>query len=173
MHRYTEKEEIHENIEINENVELEYEIKLPQFLIDFSNKTNQNEDKPVDQIMSIQSEIEEIEEIIEEFDEEDLLMEEKRNKEKKPQKENTISKNNLNIAISTPTPTPNNDNLTLIDHNISDSIDEESNIKEEQNVVFNKESEEEKIYNTKLNQYKSLFNEGKFNELEELIINSK
>ncbi len=29
-----------ENIEINENIELEYEIRLPQFLIDFSNSTN-------------------------------------------------------------------------------------------------------------------------------------
>ena len=120
--------------------------------------------------MTIQSEIEEIEEIIEEFDEEDLLMEEKRNNEKKPQKENTISKNNLNTPISTPTPTPNNDNLTLIDHNISDSIDEESNInKIEQNAVFNKESEEEKIYKKRINEYKSLFNEGRINELEELI----
>ena len=29
-----------ENIEINENIELEYEIRLPQFLLDFSNSTN-------------------------------------------------------------------------------------------------------------------------------------
>ena len=29
-----------DNIEINENIELEYEIRLPQFLLDFSNSTN-------------------------------------------------------------------------------------------------------------------------------------
>ena len=29
-----------ENIEINENIELEYEIRLPQFLLDYSNSTN-------------------------------------------------------------------------------------------------------------------------------------
>ena len=34
-----EKEELHENIVINENIELEYEIKLPQFLIDYSEKS--------------------------------------------------------------------------------------------------------------------------------------
>ena len=33
------KEDIHENIEINENVELEYEIKLPQFLVDYAERS--------------------------------------------------------------------------------------------------------------------------------------
>ena len=65
----------------------------------------------------------------------------------------------------TPTPTPTPDATPL-----SDSIDEESNNNNlEQNVVFNKESEEEKLYNERMEQYKKFFNEGKFNELEELI----
>jgi len=43
-----EKNEFHENIEINENVELEYEICLPQFLIDYSRLTNKEENKEDD-----------------------------------------------------------------------------------------------------------------------------
>ena len=73
---------IHTNIEINENVELEYEIKLPQFLIDYSEKTNKKESKSVMQLLSIKAESEEATEIIEEYDEEDLLMEEERSKDK-------------------------------------------------------------------------------------------
>ena len=45
-----EKDFIHDNIEINENVELEYEIKLPQFLIDYSEKTNKIESKYIAQL---------------------------------------------------------------------------------------------------------------------------
>ena len=36
---------------------------------------------------------------------------------------------------------------------------------------FNKQSEEEKAYNDKIQQYKTFFNEGKINDLEELIDN--
>ena len=34
------EEDIHENVEINENMELEYEIQLPEFIIEFSDSTN-------------------------------------------------------------------------------------------------------------------------------------
>ena len=178
---YKDKEEIHENIEINENVELEYEIKIPQFLIDYSEKSNKKEeDKLAMQIISNQTYSDEGTELMEEFDEEDILLEEERNKEKaiKVQKNNTINKNDLpssnNNLASTPTPshtpTPIGETITPGANHMSDSIDEESDMNNvEQNVVFNKESEEEKIYNAKMNQYKLLFNEGKINELEELI----
>ena len=161
-HKENEKEEdIHENIEINENVELEYEIKLPQFLIDYSEKSNKKEGKAME-IESVQSESNYVSDIIEEYDEEDLLMEEERNKEKEIK---TQKNNNINYT-PTPTPTPDGEAPTPI----SDSIDEESCINNpEQNVVFNKESEEEKVYNNLMNKYKTLFNEGKVNELEELI----
>ena len=33
-------DDIHENVEINENMELEYEIQLPEFIIEFSDSTN-------------------------------------------------------------------------------------------------------------------------------------
>ena len=173
IRKNNEKEEIHENIEINENIELEYEIKLPQFLIDYSEKSNKKEVKSSRQLLSIKTESDQVTDIIEEYDEEDLLMEEERNKDKvlNEQKKNTINKNDLLTPTPTPTTTPIGDTITPMGK--SDSVDEDSEINNaEQNVVFNKESEEEKIYNTKLNQYKSLFNEGKFNELEELIISS-
>ena len=168
------KEEIHENIEINENVELEYEIKLPQFLIDYSEKSNKNETIEM-RLMTIKTESEEITEIIEEFDEDDLLMNEERTKEKdlKQMKITSTNKNNLNMSTVTPTPTPEGGNtMSPSNHQGSESIEEESNSNNgEQNVVFNKETEEEKIYKEKMNQYKSLFNNGKMNDLEELIDN--
>jgi len=96
-------------------------------------------------------------------------------------KKKTLNKNNLftssltpiltPIQTSTPisreeTPTPTPDPTPL-----SDTIDEESNKNNlEQNVVFNKESEEEKLYNERMKQYKNIFNEGKFNELLIIII---
>ena len=152
-----EKEDIHENIEINENVELEYEIKLPQFLIDYSEKTNKKEDKGAIQLISPPTESEEQNDVIEEFDESDLLMEEEKNKDKRK---------------ATPTPTPNGETPTPGGIQISDSIDEDSDITNaEQKFGFNKQSEEEKVYNSKIQQYKSLFNDGKINDLEELIDN--
>ena len=157
-----EKEDIHENIEINENVELEYEIKLPQFLIDYSEKTNKKEDRASIQLISIPTESEDPNEVIEEFDESDFLMEEERNKNK--------DKNNKNKGA--PTPTPLGETPTPGGVHISDSIEEDSElVNDDQKFGFNKQSEEEKIYNAKIEQYKTLFNEGKVNDLEELIDN--
>jgi hypothetical protein len=153
-----EKEDIHENIEINENVELEYEIKLPQFLIDYSEKTNKKEDKPAMQLISANSESEDVNDVIEEFDETDLLMEDKN------------IKNNQVTPTPNPTPTPGGETPNPV--HISDSIEDESEIiNAEQKAGFNKQSDEEKFYKSKIELYKSLFNEGKINELEELIDN--
>ena len=174
FHKDNEKEEFHENIEINENIELEYEIKLPQFLIEYSEKSNKKEIKSTRHLLSVQTETEEVTEIIEEYDEEDLLMEEERNKDKELSEiKKSTNKNNLLTQTPTPTPTPLGDTITPGGNLKSDTLDEESDLNNvEQNVVFNKESEEEKLYNTKLNQYSTLFNDGKFNELEELIISN-
>ena len=168
-----EKEDFHENIEINENVELEYEIKLPQFLIDYSQKLNKKEGNLSGQLMTIRDNTEEeITEVNEEFDENEFLLEEKNSDNNlNGLKLNTISKNNLNFSTVTPTPTPG-DTMTPGITPVSESLEEDSEINNaEQNVVFNKESEEEKIYKSRMAQYKSLFEEGKVNELEELIDN--
>ena len=153
-----EKEDIHENIEINENVELEYEIKLPQFLIDYSEKTNKKEEKSIIQIISAPTESEDPNDIIEEFDENDLLMNEDKDK--------------INKDKETPTPTPAGETSIPEGNIISESFEDDFEITNaEIKFGFNKQSEEEKLYNAKIQQYKTFFNEGKINELEELIDN--
>ena len=140
------KENIFENIEINENVELEYEIKLPKFLIDYSEKTNKN--------INIEAQItntrEDNNDSNDESDEKDLLL-----------------KNEKNKNISTPAPYEETiyDAITPINNN---NIDFDT-INELTNVEFNKLSEEEKIYNEQMLNYVSLFNQGKISELEDLI----
>ena len=49
------EKQIHDNIEINENIELEYEIRLPQFLIDYSDSTNKRLIKLIEQNKAIQN----------------------------------------------------------------------------------------------------------------------
>ena len=147
-----EKDDIHENIEINENVELEYEIKLPQFLIDFSEKSKKEEHENMMKLITntktkntiMDSEIPE-----EEYEEDEVLL------------ENEEKKTNAN-SIVTPTPmgdTP--EGVTPFEGSVGDNSS--------QNMILNKENEEEKQYNLYMNKYITLFNEGKMNELEELI----
>ena len=147
-----EKDDIHENIEINENVELEYEIKLPQFLIDFSEKSKKEEHENMMKLITntktkntiMDSEIPE-----EEYEEDEVLL------------ENEEKKTNANSIV---TPTPMGDTpggVTPFDGSVGDNSS--------QNMILNKENEEEKQYNLYMNKYITLFNEGKMNELEELI----
>jgi hypothetical protein len=78
------KNNINENIEINENVELEYEIKLPQFLIDYAEKTNKGNSKVGLKMVTMATETEagkEDEDFDEDFDELALLMQESKLKE--------------------------------------------------------------------------------------------
>ena len=75
------KEDILENIEINENVELEYEIKLPKFLIDYSEKTNK--DINLDEKMNAIS-LEKDDNESDESDEKDLLLNQEKNKTSAP-----------------------------------------------------------------------------------------
>ena len=155
--------DLHENIEINENIELEYEIRLPQFLIDYSASTAKREQKQEMKLMKTISENSENvserdnlnnKETIDEFGESDLLVDEE----------------NLTKSI-TPTPTAgaptkgktidnqdnSNNNLTNNNTNLNNKMD------------FNKQSDEEKEFKAKLAKHKELFDEGKFNELEDLI----
>ena len=179
----TQKDELHENIEINENVELEYEIKLPQFLIDYAEKTNKNSGKMAMKLVTMASEtvIDEYEDSYDDFDELALLMEESKNMESQlkllKSSANEISNfqshlvNNLNHETPTPgeTPTPTPDGATPTP-NGEDDLGEKGNAKITNKMVnFNKQSEEEKNYKFKLRQYRTFFEKGKFNELEDLI----
>ena len=143
------KEDIHENIEINENVELEYEIKLPQFLVDYAEKSQKEVHENMVKLLSnnknsvIESDIQE-----EEYEEDELLIE---NEEK----------SNFATTIITPTPTPGGYTTPMSEEGEDSS----------QNMILKKENEIEKQYNFYMTQYKTLFEEGKMNELEELIDN--
>ena len=168
-----ENEDIHDNIEINENMELEYEIKLPQFLIDYSEKVNKNEKKNVVQLMD--NNFEEIEDMNDKDDKDDDFSDEKesllKTENNKNQKIENLNKNNINIKneIPTPTPTPTPDGETPNDDSILISNSVFSNEKEDNNIEFTNYNKEEKIYKSTINQYKTLFSEGKIDELENLI----
>ena len=69
--------------------------------------------------------------------------------------------------ISTPnTPTPTPDGLTFIPN---PKMKKQKTLKVQLSYKINKKSEEEKICFEKIEEYKNLFNEGKFEELEDLI----
>ena len=182
------KEGINDNVEINENVELEYEIKLPQFLIDYAEKTNRKNNKEGlvnteerSGVNEEESEENKKEEVIEEYDENDLLIdrtsEEKSdtqvgtnddsNKNSKTSYKRISKFNNQvnqisNYATPTPTPTPTPGTPDPMNLPSSKLISKEAKETSHQ-------SEEEKIYHQKIKEYKNLFNNGKFTELENLI----
>ena len=180
----TQKDDIHENIEINENVELEYEIKLPQFLIDYAEKTNKNSGKMAMKLVTMATEtvIETYEDSYDDFDELALLMEESKNMESQLKLLKSSANEISNLAMQshialvgketptpgdeTPTPTPDGKTPTPEGGDPA----EKGNVKITNKMVnFNKQSEEEKNYKLKLRQYRTFFEKGKFNELEDLI----
>ena len=178
----TAKDDLHENIEINENVELEYEIKLPQFLIDYAEKTNKNSGKMAMKLVTMATEtVVDLEESFDDFDELALLMEESKNLDSQLKIIKSSANEISNFAQShfapnqetptpgaTPTPTPDGATPTPADN--PDVLIEKGNVKISNKMVnFNKQSEEEKNYKSKLKQYRTFFEKGKFNELEDLI----
>jgi len=165
------EEDMHENLEINENVELEFEIKLPQFLVNFAHKTSNKSAVTLHKTLSMLS-----------INNQDQIEEEESNNEN----DNEINNDNENELlvsesskrlkiidstsrlISTPnTPTP--DGFTPTPTPNPDSNMKRKSLKDKISNKFNKKSEEEKICLEKIEEYKHLFNEGKFEELEDLI----
>ena len=145
------KEGILENIEINENVELEYEIKLPKFLIDFAEKANKDINLD-EQMNAISIDKEDMNESEESDDEKDFLLNKERN----------LNINMDNCRVSNPGEDSLFGDMTPpMDNNFISEIDKDFD--------YNKQTEEEKLYKTLVNQYITLFNEGKIKELESLI----
>ena len=176
---------------------------VPQFLIDFSEKTNKKYNKLGIKESTMHSETHEEyknndDELIEQYDENDLLIEKESQGKDEIDSEKEInlkskmsplfqsklrtsmqsSVKNILSTIPTPTPTPSPQGHTPtstpipVTHQPSSKFKEHlrKNVKEN----YNKQSEEEKIYRQKLRQYKTLFNNGKFHELEDLIdLNNK
>ena len=191
---------INENVQINENVELEYEIKLPQFLIDFSEKTNKKVNNLGAKQSSMHSEVHEgndneDQDLLEEFDENDLLIEkafdDKEESHISSKEDSFIKsrfspniqskmKSSLNTPGNTPTPTPDGNSITPTPTPTPTSGGPRPSSKLRDNLEinskdnYNKQTEEEKLYKQKIRQYKLLFNSGKFTELEDLIdLNNK
>ena len=71
------------------------------------------------------------------------------------------------MASITPTPSTPTPNPTPGGHRPSSKLKDHLENKLKEN--HRKQSEEEKVYRQKLKQYKTLFNNGKFSELEDLI----
>ena len=163
---------------------MEYEIKLPQFLIDYAEKTNKNSGKAGLKLVTMVTETEagKDDDLDDDFDELALLMSDSKLKEsefkdlKESQMNEIMKENQIDFKNEvtptptpgeTPTPTPGEDilNITPIDE-----LAKKGNIKITNKMVnFNKQSDEEKKYRLRLIQYKNLFENGKFNELEDLI----
>jgi len=168
------EEDMHENLEINENIELEFEITLPKFLINFSHKASNKNSAALHKTLSMltvnnQDQIEEEESNnenendidINNDNENELLISESSKKIK-------IIDSTSNRLISTPnTPTP--DELTPTPTPSPDLNMKRESLKHQSNNKFNNKSEEETICFEKIEEYQHLFNEGKFEELEDLI----
>ena len=157
--------EIHENIEINENVELEYEIKIPQFLIDYSEKTKYKMNKDYRDSLFKEEENgycdnNESENIDSEDDddEDNLLTQEKDVKNNLSLKKRSYNHNFKDFSTPTPSPYPG----SPLGDNVKSVIFSER-------AQLNQKCKEERIYFEKISQYKNLFSEEKFNELEDLI----
>jgi len=185
---------INENVQINENVELEYEIKLPQFLIDYSEKTNKKENKLGAKQSTMHSDVHDgndndEEEMVEEYDENDLLIEKTLDdkeeshisgkedsfiKSKFSPKIQSKMKSSLSTPGNTPTPTPDGNTPTPTPGGHRTSSKLRDNLETNSKENYNKQSEEEKLYRQKIKQYKLLFKSGKLTELEDLIdLNNK
>ena len=183
----TQKDDLNENIEINENVELEYEIKLPQFLIDYAEKTNKNKGKIGMKLVTMATETVIDHKSEESYDDDDfdelaMLMEESKNLESQlniikssAEKSSFLMQSHFANVFAekhienTPTPgeNPSPEGATPTP---GEELIEKGNVKISNKMVnFNKQSEEERNYKSKLRQYRTFFEKGKFNELEDLI----
>jgi len=169
-------ENIHENIEINENIELEYEIKFPNFLTEYSEKTKKKNFKPINKLKTILGEEPDDNDNMLE-NEDDPLIDDSKSKSKftsnlrssilfgsviNHQKDINLTKNEAtkNSYGETPTPTPTPDGSTPTpDYNKKDKI------------LLNKQNEDKNKYNKIIKKYINLFESCHFSELEDLIDN--
>ena len=139
--------QLQENIEINENFELEFEIQLPQFLINYSNKIKQEKkaNHHKNKIIKEESIDNDDDDIDEDDEDNELLL-------------SNCSKQKMKKRKIPPTPTPTQNyplNLTIL------------NLQQEK-IILNR-SEEEKIFYERMEKVDDLFKEEKYEDLEDLI----
>ena len=148
--------QVQENLEINENFELEFEIKFPQFIINYSNKTKFNK-KPRNVKKEELSEDDD-----EEMNDEDNELLLSNMSKRKGRNKNTISKTKMR------TPTPNAP--TFAESNTFALNFTLFNLPQEtQEKVYLSKSEEEKIFFERIERIINLFREEKYDDLELLI----
>ena len=165
--------EIHENIEVNENIELEFEIKIPQFIIDYAKVS-----KLYSHQYNISSDEEEEDEeknningnlLISDEDDEDELekiplmhqdntLTQKNHISKKKTKKISFAKIKFKHDETPYTPTPEDETMGDLKAKIANDKDEVEH-----------QSREQKVFTEVIKEYITLFNEGKFNDLENLI----
>ena len=168
-----------DNLEINENIELEYEIKIPNFLFEYSEKTKI---KNIKQNILIDEKKEEDDNFIDDQNEEEPLIDDSRIRSKIGYKSSIIfssiidNKKKITNAIkktqkdretpnptSTPTPTPT-PTPTFDQTPTPDGKESRSKKKKIKN-------EEKDNYNSIIKKYVKLFENFYFSELENLIDN--
>ena len=172
--------EIHENIEVNENIELEFEIKIPQFIIDYAKSSkllfNQNYNSS--------------------DEEEEEEKENEENKDKENNNENIIDSDDDDEEDQEKLPLMHHGNTLTRKNQISKKTTKkisfakidftqsgtpytptpDNNIMEDLKGIISNEKEqidhrcrEQKVFTKVITEYINLFEGGKFNELEDLI----
>lgn len=133
---------LQENFEINESNEIEYEIKVPQFLHDYVSTINRRDTKS----------------------------------ELRQQRTTTMENSDFKENETFTDYFEENDNL--VDDGTTPNYTTQGKEKNTQNTInnlniqrfnFNKQTDEDKEFQSKISQYRSLFETGKFSELEDLI----
>ena len=167
--------EIHENIEVNENIELEFEIKIPQFIIDYakvskklsyqnsfmSDDENEEEENNSGININKNSHQDILDSDTEETHEKTPLIHQEESINAKIIR-NVKSKKYSNLSrfkfLETSTPTTHDEVLEDLKERISN---------EQERMAH--QTKEEKIFNEVINEYILLFTEEKYNELEDNI----
>ena len=163
------KELIDKNIEINENIELEYEIIIPKFLIEFSEKTKQRrsllfEENPKENFN------------FNDENENTPLIDSKSNSNSSKIKSSIFFSSQVNLRKTTEknketpkeeTPTPNPTPTGTPKPNSTSKPDK----KEDSSNIMSITNKEKNKYNKIIKRYIKLFENSKFYELEDLIDN--
>lgn len=147
--------EINEDMEVPENTELEYELRVPQFLLDYSaspsskkdNTLDFTMDKSVDASNNDNSFFNTTNNITQIADENENLVENEKGENNKNEKNN-------------------NDNHGKTKGN--NGTEKEKNAKKS-NFGLDKQQDEEREFYNKINHFRSLFEYGKFQDLQDLI----
>ena len=178
------RDKMTENLEINENVELEFEIKLPQFLINYSLRNKNKDAGYMDNSLSKISEAKEMNNNTENENNSDIITSNDNDSLNDNETDLLVSDSNTNninknldsfysrnfgtfatttiTGKETPNQTPSSPTWN------TNAINKKQSLKVQFKKIKNI-SDEEKICLEKIDEYKNLFKEEKFEELEDLI----